>query len=259
MKLISLNVWGGKQFEPLMAFLKKESADADVLCLQEVFDAPAPYPLPSGARAMLFKELCDALPDFRAFFSPEQDGFDIGGPAVAQDISFGKATFVRKDLRVHEQGSFFVFGERNGMKSEKDLHHWPKNAHFVSLRKGETDYVIVNFHGSWFPYDKLDTEDRILQSAKLLEFLVAREEQKQIVCGDFNLHPETKSISLLELKMKNLIRAYTIQSTRSALYEYEWKDAFADYMFVSPAVEVQKFEVPHIAVSDHLPMILECA
>ena len=40
MKLITLNVWGGKVFEPLMDFFKKRAGDTDIFCLQEVFDNP---------------------------------------------------------------------------------------------------------------------------------------------------------------------------------------------------------------------------
>ncbi len=38
MKLISLNVWAGRKFEELLDFIKQQSLDADIFCLQEVFE-----------------------------------------------------------------------------------------------------------------------------------------------------------------------------------------------------------------------------
>ena len=40
MKLITLNIWGGKVFEPLMEFFRKHAEDTDIFCLQEVFNNP---------------------------------------------------------------------------------------------------------------------------------------------------------------------------------------------------------------------------
>ncbi len=40
MKIITLNIWGGKVFEPLMNFFKEHAEDTDIFCLQEVFNNP---------------------------------------------------------------------------------------------------------------------------------------------------------------------------------------------------------------------------
>lgn len=73
--------------------------------------------------------------------------------------------------------------------------------------------------------------------------------------GDFNLDPDTKSLKILERNLKNLIKEYKISTTRSSLYARQHK--FADYVLVSPGIKVINFQVPDIAISDHLPMILE--
>ena len=77
MRILSLNCWGGRLGLPLVDYLR--SADADVLCLQEVVHAPGcPHEWLSyredGAelpqRANLFRELADTLPSHVAFFCP---------------------------------------------------------------------------------------------------------------------------------------------------------------------------------------------
>ena len=55
--------------------------------------------------------------------------------------------------------------------------------------------------------------------------------------------------------MKNLIKEYNIQSTRTSLYEKSEK--FADYVFVSPEIVVKDFKLLPDEVSDHLALFLE--
>ncbi len=79
----------------------------------------------------------------------------------------------------------------------------------------------------------------------------------KILCGDFNLRPDTESIKMLESDMKNLIIEYGVTSTRSNLHTRLEK--FADYIMASDDVRVNNFEVINKHVSDHLPLLLEFA
>ena len=78
---------------------------------------------------------------------------------------------------------------------------------------------------------------------------------EKILCGDFNLLPNTESLAILSEDMKNLVKDFDITSTRSKLYTKPEK--FADYILVSPDVSVKKFTVMQDEVSDHLPLLLE--
>jgi len=118
-------------------------------------------------------------------------------------------------------------------------------------------HTICNFHGHWKPHtNKEDLPERIEQSKKIVEFLKP-EKSKKILCGDFNLAPHTQSIRILEDGMRNLVKEYGITSTRSHYYTKDGK--FADYILVSPEVEVKDFKVLPDVVSDHLPLYLEFA
>jgi endonuclease/exonuclease/phosphatase family metal-dependent hydrolase len=55
--------------------------------------------------------------------------------------------------------------------------------------------------------------------------------------------------------MTNLVTKFGVTSTRSSHYLKEEK--FADYILVSPHVEVNDFQVLQEEVSDHLPLLLE--
>ena len=99
-----------------------------------------------------------------------------------------------------------------------------------------------------------DTEERISQSQKLKEFLNVIGGTK-IICGDFNLSLNTKSLAIIDENMKNLIREYGITSTRNRFFKYP--DKFADYIIVDKDVKVNDFRVLQDEISDHLALLLD--
>jgi endonuclease/exonuclease/phosphatase family metal-dependent hydrolase len=129
----------------------------------------------------------------------------------------------------------------------------------VKIKKGQKSFWVVNFHGVSRPGEKFDTPRRLLQSKKIISALKKLKGPK-ILCGDFNLLPNTKSIELVEQAgMKNLIKTYKIKNTRNSIswQKYNNKQYYADFTFVSPEIKVKKFKVPYNLPSDHLPMILD--
>jgi endonuclease/exonuclease/phosphatase family metal-dependent hydrolase len=101
---------------------------------------------------------------------------------------------------------------------------------------------------------KSDSPERIAQSQKIRNFLDSIDKPK-ILCGDFNLRPDTESMKILEKGMNNLIQIYDITSTRTSLYDKEEK--FADYVLTSPDVVIKAFQKLFHEVSDHAPLLLE--
>lgn len=252
MKLVSLNIWAGREFGPLMKYVLDQSRDTDIFCFQEVFDTPTSRKVVSEHyRANIYSELQKALPNHTGYFAPVQDGCDFNGP-VDYSIQWGLAMFVKTSLNVIETGEIYLFGGRNSRKD--DISSMPRNLQYVHLGADGQRYTIAHFHGLWNGRGKTDTEDRIQQSKKVKEFLEGVK-GKKIVCGDFNLLPDTKSLSIIEDNLVNLIKTGRITSTRSSLYQKSEKHA--DYTLVSFDVNVESFAVPQIEVSDHLPMELK--
>jgi endonuclease/exonuclease/phosphatase (EEP) superfamily protein YafD len=62
---------------------------------------------------------------------------------------------------------------------------------------GDTPVTVVNFHGLWNGKGKTDTPDRIAQSQNILRFLEGVDGEI-ILCGDFNLLPDTESLRMFE-------------------------------------------------------------
>lgn len=257
MKILSLNIWGGREYSQLINYLAKLSGDVDVFCLQEVFDTKDHVLYSHHVRANIWEELGRLFLDYHKFYYPVMAGFDDKGP-VDFNLTTGLGIFAKRSLEIVDEGDYFTYRRRFApiLLDEKDQ---PNNVQYVEIALGTKRLQVYNFHGAWFPGDKLDTPERIEQSEVLLGFMSQKFGAK-VLCGDFNLMPETESIKLIEKKFNNLIKDFKIRTTRSNLNPYrgtEFEQAFADYVFVSSDLNVIDFNVPEASISDHLPMILE--
>lgn len=256
MKLISLNVWGGKLYQPLINFIKQHSKDTDVFCFQEVFHTTSGINEQLGFRINLYEEISKILNTHQGYFAPTLDNYIVGGfqpNFINFNLSSGLAIFINQNIKVASHKDVFVFGHRNSFNL-KDLNGLPRNIQFINIILENKKFSIFNMHGIWVKGTKDDTSSRISQSKQIVE-LLDKEDCEKILCGDFNLNPDTQSVKILETKMINLIKKYNIPTTRNKFFPGEEK--FADYTFVSNGINVKNFQVPNIELSDHLPMILE--
>lgn len=216
-----------------------ENKTVDIFCLQEIYHgATKPLVEDKGDRYNLFSEIKDILTDHEALFRPSIEGY-------------GLAMFVSKDLAISEEGSVSIYDVENYTSGANH----PRNLQYVCFENQGGKYIIVNVHGIWNGQGKTDTPDRIQQSVRIREFMEKFPDHKKIVCGDFNLTIDTESVSVLEKGMRNLIRENGVTSTRTSLYPKSEK--YADYIFVSPNIEVKQFKVVPEEVSDHNALFLE--
>jgi len=243
MKIVSLNTWGGRGGPELIDFFAR-NREIDMFLLQEVFHEATEHTIwVEGERAQLFNEIQVALPDHLGYF------------ASCEADEWGLAAFVQRNIPVIETGDVFVHRWRDALVG-RDGMTLGRNLQYLKIKSDPTDLTICNFHGLWNGNGKTDTEERLQQSAKILEFINADSSGNPIIlAGDFNLNPDTESIMMLEKDMRNLIKEYGITSTRTSFYEKENK--FADYMLVSSAITVKDFNVLPDEVSDHAALYLE--
>ena len=264
MKLVSLNTWGGCLFQPLLNFIKDSADDTDVFCFQEMLDTPGKSTSASSPNTRLFSKISNVLPDFTGFFAAAQDNYEPIANGWSE-ACLGLAIFVRNEYTVRAKGDFFIDNERNSFV-RPDYTTMPHNLSYIQLNIGEHLLTICNVYGASWPTNKLDSPERLLQSQKILDFVLNQQGEK-IIAGDFNLLPNTKSISMFEENgFRNLIKDFNISTTRGStikklkpefgLGEHGWQE-FADYTFISSGIKPVQFTVPDIPISDHLPMILE--
>lgn len=226
--------------DPFIKFIENNK-DVDVFCFQEIYEnareiMAVEYPddMHDG-----FSDLEKLLPEHRGFFRPILLGV------------YGIAIFVKKNISVVEEGEVLIHPSE--IERISDGHH-SRNMQWVKLNYDGKDFVVMNVHGLWNGMGKNDSPPRISQSNIIRKFMDGVSGSK-ILCGDFNLNPDTESIKILENGMKNLVKDYNITSTRTSFYAKPGK--FADYMFVSPDIEVKDFKVMPEEVSDHSALFLE--
>jgi Endonuclease/Exonuclease/phosphatase family len=267
MRLISLNAWGGRLIDPLRHFIR--DMNPDILCLQEVTRAIDPSPdmliFRGGGddllqHADLFEEVRKILPAHSAQFYPATMGklFDPQGRPFKS--MFGLATFVRPSLALLGQELGFVhgaFSAANGWGTPPV----PRNMHCLRLLNISTGNVLTigHLHGLRELSGKGDTPKRAGQAKKIIGIFnrVRSKGDPLIFCGDLNLLPGSKTFDMLrEIGLHDLVTSRGFTDTRTSLYLKQPR--FADYMLVSEAVKVARFDVPaEPEVSDHRALLLE--
>lgn len=260
-RVVSLNVWGGRMEIPLLDWLG--NTQADVFCLQEVFSGPtlADKALHDGdekaVNGDLFGTLQSALPHHRGWFSAGSRGYLNDSTWLDLPFDYGIALFVGPSWSVTAQHSEMVHGEfrRDGCGSPP----LSRTAQVIRCVGPQGSFTLGHLHGLWHPDGKHDSEIRLKQAhcfAALLDGL-AQPGDALIVCGDFNLLPNAETFDVLErLGLKNLIRIHKIHCTRSTLYQKSVRNA--DYVLVDDRVQVLNLEVVRDpVVSDHCPLVLE--
>ncbi|MSR85488.1 hypothetical protein EXS71_03600 [Candidatus Uhrbacteria bacterium] len=262
MKLMTLNIWGGRVGrEIVLNFLKQQASEIDLFCFQEVYSASEHSDFkddlekdpryPKGAVTDFYGHLKQALPQFEGMHSESflVDDYKIPAP-------FGLAMFVKKGLSVIERGTHEIFklDEEPYLGLSDGVRLWNRLLQYVTLPYQNSSLTVFNLHGLYTGGGKDDEPGRLQQSLRIREFFTQHPGEK-ILCGDFNLNPHTESMKLLENGMKNLIKDFGVTSTRSHYYPKQSK--FADYILLTPNIEVKKFEVMQEPVSDHLPLYLD--
>jgi endonuclease/exonuclease/phosphatase (EEP) superfamily protein YafD len=226
MKLLFLNAWGGTVKPLIHDFIKEKSIDTDIFCFQEAFEN----------NEWLFK---DQLSNFNHI-----SDFKYFGP----NDEYYQSTYLNKSIKTNAIETIFQNEPDTGL------------CLFTSLLVNNKPLNLCNVHGIWKPGNKLDTPGRLKQSSQIIDFLKNVTGPK-IIGGDFNLEFDSQSVKMFEDNgYVNLIKKYNISTTRNNLSWARFpnnKQYFADYVFVSPDINVLNFSVPNIEVSDHLPLILE--
>jgi len=243
MKIITLNLWGGRMYQPLLDFILKNQ-DVDIFCFQEIYhNALGKNKWDSnGEHFDFYNEMQLLLPNHIGYFCPTVGDY------------YGLASFVRKNLLVLSHGEIDIY--QNPEHDGRGASH-SRKALWLNMQIKNTKLSIINVHGLWNGQGKIDTPERIEQSKRIRSFMDSIESFK-IVCGDFNLLPETESMCILEQNMQNLIKDYKVTTTRTSLYTNSEKSGkFADYILVSNDIKIFNFNVLPDEVSDHSALLVD--
>ena len=68
MKLITLNIWEGEIYQPLVDFFNRHKNETDIFCFQEMFKSEKGIRNLSSEKIITFNNLKEILPDFNGYF-----------------------------------------------------------------------------------------------------------------------------------------------------------------------------------------------
>lgn len=265
MKVMCLNGWGGKLYDALLAYISAEAPD--ILCLQEVVHSPqtdldwltykdGDHLLPQ--RANFFRDVARALPDHAACFCAAAQGVLWDGDNAVPS-RWGLATFVHNSLPVIAQAQDFV----HKCYSPDGYGDHPRSrcAHAIRVHDHgcQQPVSITHMHGLRDLQGKMDTPERAAQARRLLDLSdrVSVPEDIRVICGDFNVEPQSETITFLKRHgFSELVTENGFKGTRNS--QYRKPGSFADYMLIDRPDAVARFDVIYEPeVSDHCPLLLE--
>lgn len=262
LRIVSLNLWGGRVLDPLLGFVCDLAPSTDIFCFQEMLGAPEVVSLDCGFRTTLLAEMTRLLPDFEVRFNPMVSWTEATTDDRQLVVPFGLATFARRSLPIVERRAVTIVEHQDNLDAAPGtLHQISRPLQLTRLQSVRSPLVVANFHGIARPGTKLDSEERLAQS-EVLRRILAAEAAPVALIGDFNLLPDTESIHLLERDFRNLVLERGIARTRSRINPYHGtpkEQPHADYAFVAPSLTVVDFQVSDVEISDHLPLILDIA
>ena len=261
-KLLSLNVaLFEKNNEKLARFIQKQNVD--ILALQEVTRR-----VDVGAnREFISMNSIDvgSSPLLESFFAPvcvfsnfEKKDFhdkDLFSVNFKGKVEFG--SYLKTRYPIVKAQNVFV---QNHFSYVTDWSAWPEEDYravqVTDLEIEGKKLRVLNYHGIWSK-DKKDS-DKSKSACEVIKKLALETEYPSIICGDFNLFPDTDSIGVFAPELTSLVDQFNIASTRPATNELNCeKRNVVDYIFVTKGVTVKNFEVIESDASDHLPLLLE--
>jgi endonuclease/exonuclease/phosphatase family metal-dependent hydrolase len=240
MKLLQLNVWGGRM-EPQIAELMR-TEQPDIVCLQEAISFSG-----EGSGLFITVENIQELTGLSyAAFAP------VFSFSYMKSIAkFGNCILSR--FPIEETKTVFTYLEH------KDNFMWGEDSanvrNFVHTKLDVNGTVchVVTHHGFWVP-DHKNGNDETLRQTKIIADYCEGLDGAVLLTGDFNLVPDSGSIQQINKVLTNQTLEHKLKTTRTSLTH---KTEACDYIFTSHDVRVSNFEALDKLASDHKALVLE--
>lgn len=87
MRLITLNVWGGKLLDPLLQFIKEYSGKIDIFCFQEIYSSPEKRVIARNMNSQVLEEISAILKNYQVFYAPHLKNRDMKNLIKIYNIS----------------------------------------------------------------------------------------------------------------------------------------------------------------------------
>lgn len=242
MKILQLNIWGGRLGKVVSDLLAREQAD--VVCIQEIFSVP-------GGKSFFFEdqeEIQKSAEYPHAHHTPSgvmnyMNRKASWGNCILSKLSF---SYTNDEFTYFEVINDFDFIDSGNYNKGRVLQHVVVDSDYGKVN-------VLNHHGYHIHHHKNGDEETMRQ-CKLIADYIKGLDGPVVLCGDFNLLPNSDSLEQINEVLVNHVKEQKILTTRTPLTH---KTEACDYIFTSSSIEVKNFQVLDDIVSDHKALIVE--
>ena len=240
MKLIQLNMWGGRLESQLINFF--ESEQPDIVCLQEAISIEGNSPFFTSV-----EDIQEAIGAEYVYMSPT-----ISFNYMHRTAYYGNCIISRYPIK--ETETIFTGGEY--------IENFDKLGHGSNIRNLQratialpdgSELQVLNHHGHHIPHHKNGDEETMRQCG-IIANQIKKLNGRVVLAGDFNLNPSSSSLKQINNLLINLSVKAKLESTRNFLTH---KTEVCDYIFVSDGINVETFSDIKDIVSDHEALVLK--
>ena len=237
LKIISLNIQEDRNFTRIIPFFQKEQAD--ILCLQEVFQVDLPYLETQTQMQSYFVPKMNVL--FPNRYNIPLKG--LQGMAILTTISPIKFDYAYYSNQSNEI-PVFVDGDPN---SDNRVVSW------IDFRIQSQNYRVATTHFTWS--EKGEVSDLQQKHFRELEQILDRIDPC-ILCGDFNTPRGSEIYDKLALRYQDCIPATVKTTIDPKLHRAAGLQLVVDGMFCSDSYHHQHTKVVS-GLSDHQAIVSE--
>lgn len=249
LKFIQINIYKGKYLDELVEFLKEE--ESDFISMQEV--SAGKLNNYESKDVNLFELLSQKL-SYKGVFHSDVE--ILGDP----NSSFGNAVFAKWPILDSKVIILNTFRPMTLTEFSSDPAIWasmPRHMLDVVCQVGGVKIHVISIHGRRIA-PPVDNPESMRQASLIADHLRSLGDELFILGGDFNMPPETSTITIVSGAATNLMEGSGVSQTLNpAVHELGDRGYLVDYIFTSKHFKLKSLAVPQVTVSDHLPVIAQ--
>lgn len=237
MKIVQLNIWGGRLGGQIIDLIKAE--DPDIICLQEVVDAKG-----DAAMSITLTEIAEKTGFNHVFMSP------VFSYKIMNKVAhFGNAILSKHPITSEE--TIFTNLEYQTDFDFDDHDYNIRNLQHAIIDTGGQKLHVLNHHGHHIHQHKKGDKETLRQMQQISDY-IKQLDGPVILTGDFNLAPDSESLQILNKQLHNQSVIHKLETTRTDL---TFKKEVCDFIFTNDAVDLSEFYVAEKVASDHQALV----
>lgn len=242
-KVVSLNLWFGKELESAVEFLKSQKPD--VILLQEV-----PFGVSQDldeVNTQSFQVLSRELEMYSSFVP--------GWRIKNHDYSYEFGLAILTNLPVVSGGFEFYYRHFYQIEKLQGPGYFPGILQNLKVKVGDSLLSLMTTHFIWSLHPEVN-EDQKRAINPLIELL--EKEERLIFGGDLNTWQETEIYQKLSNVLVDDRPKGLKQTLNPRLHRTKGKELAVDYLFhKGDDIRLLDSYVPDVDISDHLPVVAE--